>query len=180
MRSFWRAAFLATSIGSALVGLAIATVWVRRTATATYRLYIYQNPRSEEVTFGALVTPAWLEVVWQQPIHSLPAPAGQKFHSGSQQWYPGRNVESNPSTPERVSFRFRLNMKRQDADHVILTVVTGYPWLFLASSVFPVIAIWRSKRRRPNTGPQCHICGYDIRATPHRCPECGAELALKR
>jgi hypothetical protein len=53
--------------------------------------------------------------------------------------------------------------------------------LFIASSVLPVLWIWDTDRRgrvkrRARLG-LCLACGYDLRATPDRCPECGAAAA---
>ena len=50
-------------------------------------------------------------------------------------------------------------------------VAVPHWFLFLATSVLP--AMWiRNRLRRPSPGI-CTRCGYDLRATPDRCPECG-------
>jgi hypothetical protein len=54
-------------------------------------------------------------------------------------------------------------------------VVVPYWFLVIAFATPPICWLVRAIRRsrRPALG-FCANCGYDLRATPHRCPECGA------
>lgn len=44
-------------------------------------------------------------------------------------------------------------------------------WALVVLCLIPLIpVVWQ---RRPRNGVYCRYCGYDLRATPERCPECG-------
>jgi hypothetical protein len=67
--------------------------------------------------------------------------------------------------------RERSNL-HQRFDRMIVVVPDG--WIVAALLILPVRYLILKLRSQKHFGPgRCAQCGYDIRATPQRCPECG-------
>jgi hypothetical protein len=57
-----------------------------------------------------------------------------------------------------------------------VTLPFWFPALLLPIPPVSWLARYLRKRRRARSG-QCPACGYDLRASPDRCPECGTAVA---
>ena len=70
------------------------------------------------------------------------------------------------SSAQQAGSRYRAPGRRE------FVLKTGP--LFLLSLLLPLVGAVRLYRRhRPRDPGRCRTCGYDLRATPDRCPECG-------
>lgn len=71
---------------------------------------------------------------------------------------------------------FRNKLRKQEAECHTEGQVAAPMWALLLGVIWiPTIQVakYRRIRTRIRTGC-CVACGYDVRATPQRCPECGA------
>lgn len=66
---------------------------------------------------------------------------------------------------------YRLPMRPSVMWH-ILSIPYWLPWMLLTLTP-PVLWLKDRRRRRSTSGSPCPHCGYDLRASPGRCPECG-------
>jgi hypothetical protein len=62
-----------------------------------------------------------------------------------------------------------------DADGVTFTIYTIPYWPLVMFGTGWIMWRWRQFRGRVGRERAgcCYVCGYDLRATPNRCPECG-------
>jgi len=63
---------------------------------------------------------------------------------------------------------------------VVLSVLVGLnslAWGYGVSGLWTLIAAAGDRRGRLRRQGRCVVCGYDLRASPERCPECGSPVA---
>ena len=77
-----------------------------------------------------------------------------------------------------ASVEFYWDARRPVPTFRVLVVPLAYP---LALTALPPLAWLATRRRRARRAARglCRQCGYDLRATPDRCPECGTVSAAK-
>jgi hypothetical protein len=68
---------------------------------------------------------------------------------------------------------FRSARQRRPPEFLSWSVGLPTPLLILLFSMIPFLWYKRKRHSRRQQHGQCVACGYDLRATPKRCPECG-------
>jgi hypothetical protein len=112
----------------------------------------------------------------------VPAGEGRRWshHRGVN---PGYSLAVSPVKPGPVRWGFGIHVNRtvgppagnwRLGDWPVVSVFA--PWWFVVAvtAAMPTHWLWRrrAERRRQRRG-LCPACGYDLRASPGRCPECG-------
>ena len=68
-------------------------------------------------------------------------------------------------------------MERGDTrPDMVLNAYCAPVWLLCGAGMAPVLAALLRRRIAARHDGLCPRCGYDLRATPERCPECGAAV----
>jgi len=72
------------------------------------------------------------------------------------------------------SLGFALASRPFPPDH-FTNIAVPFWFPSILTAVPPVL--WLKRRRGKHPTGRCQTCGYDMRATPNRCPECGTTIS---
>jgi hypothetical protein len=155
VQSLRRRLFASVSVLSLILCLATVGLWVR-----SYRLHEVWGRASQTGPATFLVTGRGTLELYLSAIGSQPAG-----------WYHLSRSVFAPARPLFQASRF-TNVDARTTWYIRFPV-----WLpallFALAPAWWVVGPWRRRSKRRKLG-LCLNCGYDLRASPDRCPECGS------
>jgi hypothetical protein len=180
VKRFARLLFGLAGFVSAVMCVASAVLWVRsylRYDEVTWSSQPRSGVGGENVNASAVSERGQVAVNYQH--YGWPTAAGATAPNGEpplirREWRTMTPVLDRYASITRHGFG-RADIVRSD----LVSYAVYFPhWSLVAvTAPLPVAALLLRRRRRRRelaASGRCHVCGYDLRATPDRCPECGA------
>ena len=167
-----------TCAASLLICAATCALWLRSHAVADEVTLLvngrgyYLESTAGTLTYFAANTPVSRQGrVWAHARSAYPALRRADMDAID------RRIAAREHTGFRVAnLAFRYAPPRVPEGRGPTVAVMAPMWLFAAPFAVPPM-LWLRARRRSKGPGQCPACGYDLRASPDRCPECGKVVA---
>jgi hypothetical protein len=164
----------ALTVLSLLLCVAVAVMWVRSYWVSDELIWTTAHV---DVSTGR----AWNENMeyvqssrgwWAHGNHSTDPDAWDRYeHSNRPEGVRLREFEWR-RTPAPLAIQFRATRYGGETPVPYWATVLALAVLPTCRVTLPRVRRWLERRRRDCVG-RCGYCGYDLRATPDRCPECG-------
>jgi hypothetical protein len=167
---------------SLLLCVAVVAVWVRSRFHYDILTWRRCDERGKVVNPVVATTRGRVELIWRVVYHSSNPPSSRWLYNSTGR--PGRGGFRDPDGV-RASYD-DVRWIRFQRQHPLPSnfyfseyrLVLRLWYVALLAALLPAYWLYRKVQRRGlEEAGRCGDCGYDLRATPGRCPECGAEVA---
>ena len=170
---------------TAVSGLCCATLMTVWAASYFASLYAWRAPHAGHWRVGVSVTAGCLQVDWGQFWnYSAPSFATNEnppWDRSGFRWGAAARSDQSPGWWGATMSRERQPVSLTKAEGQRRFKVIGwFPTTTVSVAFWPLVlltgglpAVRLARRHRSARPGHCTVCGYDLRATPEHCPECG-------